>query len=108
MRCGAADDRSAIEAARKWARLAEFPDSAANVNVFVTGSMFTREFRIEFDAPLSDIERWLSDSPGTSDVEPDQSGSIRIYSIEPGGGAVFAEVLVDEQSSTVRIHTFWS
>jgi len=47
---------SAIDATKEWARLNEFPATATNLIVDTAGNMFTREFTIQFDAPLPDIE----------------------------------------------------
>ena len=79
------------------------------VELHTEGSMFTREFYVTFTAPMADINAWIAASPGTRDVtpEPDGYGSM-VYKIKPGGGAQFAEVLVDPKMQTVAIHAFWS
>ena len=99
---------SALEATKEWARLNDFPTTAANLTVESEGSMFGREFTVEFDAPLADIETWLNESPGTKSVTPSVNGKIRKYAIEPGGGAQHAELELDENSGHVRINTYWS
>lgn len=70
--------------------------------------MFTREVIVQFVAPLEDVNSWLADSPGTAGVMPEVSGAVRTYSIDPGGGAQFAEVKVDELRQAVRIWAYWS
>ena len=99
---------SAIEATKEWARLNDFPATATNLTVETEGSMFTREFTIQFDAPLSDIQIWLNESPGTKDVVPTINGNTGKYSIEPGGGALHAELDLDESTGHVTINTYWS
>ena len=71
--------------------------------------MLTREFVIEFDAPMSEVEEWLEQSPGTRKVPaaPWIDGSYR-YEINPGGGAAFAEVIVSPDKTHVLIRTYWS
>lgn len=98
----------ALKVTRKWARLNEFPTTAKNLNVQTQGSIFTREFTVEFSAPLADIEQWLSESPGTENVVPTIEGKIRIYKIAPGDGAQHAELELDESSGHVKINTYWS
>lgn len=99
---------SAIAATRKWARLSEFPATASDITIKATGSMFTRQFTVTFVAPLEDINSWLGKSPGTKDVTPTATGSVRKYEIEPGGGAQHAELEVDEGTRIVKIITYWS
>ena len=99
---------SGLNVTKEWAQLSEFPASATNLTVELSGSIFTREFTVEFDAPLADIEAWLKESPGTSTVTPEIDGSIRTYPIEPGGGAQHAELELDENSGHVTINSYWS
>lgn len=99
---------SALEATRKWARLNEFPATAVHLTVATRGNMFTREITVEFTAPLTDIKKWLNDSPGTSNVTPTVSGEVLHFQIEPGGGAIQAELELKEGSGHVAINTTWS
>ncbi len=99
---------SALDATKEWSRLNDFPTTAKDFTVEAEGSMFTREFTIQFDAPLSDIEIWLNESPGTREVTPTINGNLRIYMIEPGGGAQHAELDLDENTGRVRINAYWS
>ena len=98
----------ALDKTREWARMADFPASATNIDVEITGSMFTREFVVLFDAPAADINNWLAQSAGTAGVTPESSNGVRKYAIEPGGGAQFAEIQVDDNENRVRIRTYWS
>lgn len=100
---------SAIECTCEWARLAPFPSSSENLTIEVTGNSFTRGFIIEFTAPRADIEKWLKDSPGTSNPKSvdRRNGSVK-YEIDPSGGAVSAEVVVSHGGTRVRIDTDWS
>lgn len=103
------NQRSALTAALDWARLTPLPNTATNLVITPKGSMFTREFIIEFTAPSVDVEKWLSKSSGTRGVKPTiQSNGRRVFNIKPGGGAQFAEVIVSSAGTTVKIHTYWS
>ena len=97
-----------IAATKKWARINEFPASATNIDVEITGSIFTREFVVTFEASIADIDQWLTQTPGTATVTPAIENGIRKYTIEPGGGAQYAEIQVDETKQRVRIRAFWS
>ncbi len=102
------DYHSKLSTTMEWARLAPFPGSAREFHVETRGSKFTREFVVRFQAPLAEIKDWLERSPGTAGVQPTQSGFLRKYAIQPGGGAQHAELEFDEQTGTVKIHVFWS
>lgn len=102
------DYHNGIAASKEWARLDEFPSSAKIIDVVKLGNVFTRGTEVTFTAPLDDIDRWLKHSPGTAGVLPTQSGTIRHYAIEAGGGAVFAELEVNIATQTVRIYAYWS
>lgn len=102
-------DAQAIKVTREWARLDPFPQTATQVDVVVEGSAFSREFTVTFIAPLKDIDAWLESSPGTADLPPGMINSgVRIYQIEPGGGAQHVELRVDEKRQQVSINAYWS
>ena len=86
--------------------MSPIPDTASAVSVETRGGPFTREFSIRFYAPLDDIDAWLEHSPGTTALEPMVNDTKRVYTIEPGGGAMHAEVTIDGEM--VIIHTYWS
>ena len=100
--------QSALSCIQEWGRLAPFPPTAHSVQIETAGSMFTREFRASFSADPDEIERWLSDSPGIQDATAEKDGGTTVYRIRPGGGAAFAEAIVDLEGGTVRIHVYWS
>ena len=98
-----------IEISRDWARLDPLPASASQIDVTVTGGFFTRGFVVTFVAPMKDIDAWLASSPGTAGVAAVQKVNDRhVYPITPGGGAGFAEVVVDVNAQRVWVHTYWS
>ncbi len=100
--------QSALSCIKDWGRLAPFPPTARSVQIETTGGMFTREFRASFGATPDDIERWLSDSPGIHDATAEKDRTTTTYHIRAGGGATFAEVIVDSERGTVRIRVYWS
>jgi hypothetical protein len=92
-----------------WGRLAPIPASAQHLAITKAGSMFTRAFRASFSVPVSDIEQWLGESPGTREAAPERpSPTTRRFLVKPGGGAQWAEVTVDDTSGAVRIYVYWS
>lgn len=103
-----ANHDNAIEVTKEWARLADFPLNARKLTIKTSGNMFTREFTIQFEAPVADIERWLSDSPGTKNVTPSIDGNNQHFEIEPGGGAVHAELDFNVKLRRVTVNVYWS
>jgi hypothetical protein len=103
------DTESAIDCVLEWGRLAPFPESAEHLTVTTEGGMFTRAFRVTFVASQEEIARWLTSSPGTRELTPERvEPSTRKYLIEPGGGAVYAEVVIDDETNWVSIYVCWS
>lgn len=101
---------SAIQATCEWARLNPLPVQDEEVNVTTKGSMFTREFIIEFEAPADRILQWLKESPGTSaafSTSRDKAQDTHLE-ITPGGGAVFAEITVSQNGRHIRVRAYWS
>jgi hypothetical protein len=103
-----ADKRSGIKAALEWGRLAPFPESARDLVVTTEGNMFTRSFRVSFSAPKEDIAQWADESPGLRETQPKKEGPQRKYVIKPGGGAVYAEVVIDDSTDKVQVYVAWS
>ena len=97
-----------LEVAQKWARMSPLPETAIGLHVGTRGGPFTREFTIRFNAPPDDLDSWLDSSPGTCNLKPVVNGQSRIYNLEPGNGAMHAEVTVDDDTNLVVIHTYWS
>jgi len=102
------DKRSGIKATLEWGRLASFPKSARDLVVTTEGNMFTRSFRVSFSAPKEDIARWTEESPGLRETQPEKQNSQRKFVIKPGGGAVYAEVVIDDATNQVRTYVAWS
>ena len=102
------DNRSGIKATLEWGRLASFPKSARDLVVTTEGNMFTRSFRVSFSAPKEDIARWTEESPGLRETQPEKQNSQRKFVIKPGGGAVYAEVVIDDATNQVRTYVAWS
>ncbi|MFW6022413.1 MAG: hypothetical protein ACOCQW_02715 [Halanaerobiaceae bacterium] len=100
---------SMINTTLEWGRFAEFPESKYDFDIYTTGTMFTRGYRCSFYLPEKDLYKWIKESPGL------QEASIHIineskkrYNIEPGGGALHAEAIIDFNEYFIEIYTYWS
>jgi hypothetical protein len=93
----------------EWARLAPFPQKAKNFNIYTEGSAFTRTFKGSFNCSEDEMESWVELSPGLQDAEiEDMSDTIKKYIISPGGGANYAEVVIDYAIGSVEFKVSWS
>jgi hypothetical protein len=97
------------EITSEWARLATIPDSNTEYNIYTKGSSFTRSFKSSFYLPKADLEQWIKQSPGLCDAEVETIGNKKIkYVIDAGGGAQYAEAIIDFGKCYVEIYVSWS
>jgi hypothetical protein len=93
----------------RWGRLARFPESVRDLSVRTEGNIFTRSFRVHFNASEEVITKWIADSPGLKEavIQSTVDGKEK-YVISPGDGANYAEVIVDFRTGQVDIYVAWS
>ncbi|MEL7570473.1 MAG: hypothetical protein AAGU14_07925 [Eubacteriaceae bacterium] len=96
------------EITSEWARLAPIPDSKTEYNIYTEGNSFTRSFKSSFYLPKADLEKWIKQSPGLCDAEIETIDNTKKYTIKPGGGAQYAEVVIDFKKCYVEIYVCWS
>ena len=104
----AKDPKVAISKTLAWSGLSPFPASKKNLQIETEGGIFTRGFRISFQAPPEDIKRWWQQSLGTNSTIPAIIESERRYELTPHGGANSASVTVNMKSGLVKIYVSWS
>lgn len=93
----------------EWGRLSPIPDSKSEFNITTEGGSSTRSFRSSFHLPKNDLEKWVKSSPGLADAEVQNIDSNkRKYIIKPGGGANYAEAVIDLEKSFIEIYVSWS
>lgn len=93
----------------EWTRTAPLPATVSDVGIQSLGSAFTRQFRAtaKFNDKPS-LESWMEGSPGFTDaVMTEEADGSKVYSIQPGGGAMHAEIKV-YPDLRVEINTYWS
>jgi hypothetical protein len=99
----------AIEAALEWGDLADLPDNADDISIGTEGSMFTREFIIEFSCDKKTIDDWVLQSKGLKDaaVHKGDNGVVS-YQVDGHEGAIGGTVTIDEENGRVIIDMSWS
>ena len=106
---------SIINTALSWTDMAPLPKSANNIIAETKGNSATREFTLSFYASQEDIEEWLSESTGTSDLSPEidrttstDNQEILTYNIKSTSGAQFAQIVYNKTLGQITIRTYWS
>lgn len=97
----------------EWGRLAPFSvANAENVSIWTEGNQFTRSFRAKFNASDEDTNSWIKASPGLNEATIEEtSDGKKKYVIMPGGGANYAEVIIDfkpDQVNEVEVYVSWN
>ncbi len=96
-----------LECTLEWARLAPIPDSKKQFIITTEGGPATRAYRVSFTLPAADLKGWVAASPGLQDTGLEMEG-VQQYAIEPGGGAMHAEAVIDFDAGSVKVYTYWS
>lgn len=100
---------SMIKTTLEWGRLAPIPKSKTEFNIYTEGSPFTRSFHSSFYLPKVDLDKWIKASPGLVNAEIQIiNDSKRKYIVKPGGGAQYAETVIDFKKCYIEIYVYWS
>lgn len=102
------DRRSGIQSVLAWARLSPIPSAARGLELTASGGMFTRGYTLVFYVDAEEAAAWLASSPGMVGATATENGSVTTYDIEPGGGAVHAELRIDHNLGKVTVYAHWS
>ncbi|MFD1605068.1 hypothetical protein ACFSJW_00580 [Flavobacterium artemisiae] len=90
-----------------WGGLDKLPKNAEFTNMEKRGSMFTRQFIIEFTSKREDIEKWKSLSKRLKNKIPKIKANTEIFEIYPGeDGAMGGKVEIT--GNNVKINISWS
>lgn len=100
------DKNESKKSVQVWGGLAEFPVNAENFEYEQRGSMFTRQFIIEFDAPKTEIDDWILKSKGLHQKTPVIDGNSKIYEVRGYENSIGGKVEIKNRH--VRINMSWS
>ena len=93
----------------EWGRLAPLPNSKSQLKISTDGVSFTRSFRSSFYIAKADLDSWFKASPGLQDADIETiNESTKKFVIKPGGGAGYAEAVIDFDKCLVEIYVYWS
>lgn len=97
----------AIECILIWGGLHEIPKDAEITSLRKYGSMFTRQFKIEFTSSPSEIKKWILESKRLKNNKPEIENGNKVYNIHPGElNSYGGEVKI--KGNTVFISMSWS
>lgn len=97
-----------IETALTWGGLKELPAKAEVISVETKGSMFSREFIIEFECERQSLENWMDENGLDNPVPTEAEDGLRVYQVAGHEGAIGGKVLVDLEKGKVVIDMSWS
>ncbi|MCA4782691.1 hypothetical protein IF125_10545 [Empedobacter stercoris] len=96
-----------IKTSLNWGGLNEFPKNAEIINIEKKGSMFTRQFIIEFKSSDKEINSWIEKSKRLKNNIPKIENQTKIYEIYPGEENAFGGK-VEIKNNIVKINMSWS
>ncbi len=73
----------AIKCALSWGQLEKLPDNAEILSMEKRGSIFTRQFIIEFESSEPEIKKWMEKSKGFENNIPKIRKNTKVYEIHP-------------------------
>mgnify|MGYP003576930486 CR=1 FL=1 len=73
----------AIKSALSWGHLEKLPENAEIISMEKRGSIFTRQFIIEFTSSESEIKKWMMRSKGFQNISPKLRKNTKVYEIHP-------------------------
>ncbi|WP_417355810.1 hypothetical protein [Flavobacterium sp.] len=97
---------NAIKTALEWSGLTELPVENKNINITKQGSMFTRQYILEFSASTKKIENWVKENKKLNNVQPQIRNTTKTYTIPGEKGTTGGTVKIKD--NMVIINTSWS
>lgn len=97
-----------IQTTLEWGGLAGLPSEIENLNIEKKGSLFTRQFIIEFEINDSnELNEWIKQSKRLKNNLPKIKDNKKVYEIYPGeNNAMGGKVEIED--TQVRIDMSWS
>jgi hypothetical protein len=94
-----------IRCTLEWGRLAPFPETAKNFDIYTEGNSFTRTFRGSFTDAPENIQTWLRSSPGVMEGARKEENQ---YILKTGEGSAYGEISISPDGSKVTFRVSWS
>ncbi|MCA0133764.1 hypothetical protein [Winogradskyella alexanderae] len=102
------EKKEVIQTTLEWGGLNDLPNEIQNLKLDKKGSMFTRQFIIEFEVDDSNkISDWIKKSKRLKNNIPKLKGNTKIYEIYPGENDSYGG-RVEIEGKKVKIDMSWS
>lgn len=99
----------AIITTLSWGGLSPLPESSVDIKVWKKGSVFSRQFIIEFTTDKNSIDKWLNGNLKLKNIKPIIDSSSIKYDIHPGeNGSIGGFITIDKKQNRVTIDMSWS
>ena len=96
-----------IKTTLNWGGLNKLPENSEIIKIEKNGSMFTRQFIIEFESSNSEINSWIKNCKNLKNITPKIENNTKVYEIHPGeDGANGGKVEINK--NIVKINMSWS
>ena len=99
--------KNAIETTLVWSGIVSLPVNYDEVTVTQEGSVFTRQFVLEFETSKENIEKWVKTDKGFKNVSFTTKYNRTIYDFHPGKESSYGGT-VTIQNNKVLINMSWS
>jgi len=98
----------AIKSALSWGQLEKLPENAEIIDMEKRGSIFTRQFIIEFESSELEIKKWILKSKGFKNNIPKTIKNTKIYLIYPKEDLQSSGGKVEITGNRVLMNMSWS
>jgi hypothetical protein len=97
-----------IQTTLDWGGLADLPINLEEVHIEKRGSIFTRQFILEFEFnSQSEVDKWIIQSKRLRTLNPIIKGNSKVYEIYPGELDSYGGI-IEISGKKVRIDMSWS
>ncbi|MEE1899102.1 hypothetical protein GN157_17355 [Flavobacterium rakeshii] len=97
---------NAIKTTLEWSGLTELPIENKNINITKRGSMFTRQYILEFTANTKEIKNWIKKNKKLNKIQLRERNNTKTYVISGEKGAIGGTVKIKD--NLVIINMSWS
>ena len=96
----------AIKTTIEWSGLTELPVQKENIKITKKGSVFTRQYILEFTASTKEIENWIKKNKKLNKIQPRERNTTKTYVISGEKGATGGTIKIKD--NLVIINMSWS
>lgn len=100
------EKKDAIETTLDWSGISQLPVTNDNISIEKRGSLFTRQFILEFETSDKNTEDWIKKETVFKNINPIQKNNLRTYNIKGKNGSIGGKIIIENKK--VLINMSWS